>query len=415
MNKKDTSSGDNENGKNKKEKRANGEGSVYFRASDNKWVGSVTLDDGKRKVFYGKTKKEAREKMNKALYEQKQGMLIATPRQTVEQFLTQWLDGHRTSIRSRTHERYEEYVRLHIVPIIGHIQLQKLTAQHIKALYSKKLDEGLSPTTVNSLHGVLHKALEDAVKWELVVKNVSHIVDPPRRAHYEITALTMEQAQKLLETAKGHNMEALFMLALTTGMRRGEILALKWQDVSFIEKTIQVRRTFTRTPGHRYVEAETKTKRSRRNIVLPQIVVDLLLQHRVHQAEVKSEAGEHWQERDLVFCTSLGTPLNPNKVLERFKTLLKRAGLPDMRFHDLRHSAATILLTMRIHPKIVQELLGHNQISMTMDIYSHVLPTMQGDAMSQLNDALKEHEKDEDLPDDDEGLAGAGVPKKPKG
>ncbi len=414
MNKKDTSSGDNENGKNKKEKRANGEGSVYFRASDNKWVGSVTLDNGKRKVFYGKTKKEAREKMNKALYEQKQGMLVATPRQTVEQFLMQWLDGHRSSIRSRTHERYEEYVRLHIVPVIGHIQLQKLTAQHIKALYSKKLDEGLSPTTVNSLHGVLHKALEDAVKWELVVKNVSHIVDPPRRAHYEITALTMEQAQKLLETAKGHNMEALFMLALTTGMRRGEILALKWQDVSFVEKTIQVRRTFTRTPGHRYVEAETKTKRSRRNIVLPQIVVDLLLQHRVHQAEVKSEAGEHWQERDLVFCTSLGTPLNPNKVLERFKTLLKRAGLPDMRFHDLRHSAATILLTMRIHPKIVQELLGHNQISMTMDIYSHVLPTMQGDAMSQLNDALMEHKEDEELPDDNEGLAGAGVPRKPK-
>ncbi len=401
-------------GKNKKEKRANGEGSVYFRASDNKWVGSVTLDSGKRKVFYGKTKKDAREKMNKALYEQKQGMLVATPHQTVEQFLVQWLDGHRTSIRSRTHERYEEYVRLHIVPVLGHIQLQKLTAQHIKALYAKKLDEGLSPTTVNSLHGVLHKALEDAVKWELVAKNVSHIVDPPRRAHYEITALTMEQAQKLLETAKGHNLEALFMLALTTGMRRGEILALKWQDVSFIEKTIQVRRTFTRTPGHRYVEAETKTKKSRRSIVLTQMVVDLLIQHRVQQAEARREADEHWQERDLVFCTSLGTPLNPNKVLERFKTLLKRAGLPDMRFHDLRHSAATILLTMHVHPKIVQELLGHNQISMTMDIYSHVLPTMQGDAMSQLNDALMEHEEDEELPYDDEGLAGARVPKKPK-
>ncbi len=410
VNKNDT----NENGRSKKEKRANGEGSIYLRESDKKWVGSVTLDNGKRKVFYGKTKKEARDKMNKALYEQKQGMLIATPRQTVEQFLTEWLEGHKTSIRSRTHERYATYVRLHIVPVIGHIQLQKLTAQHIKALYAKKLGEGLSPTTVNCLHGVLHKALEDAVKWELVVKNVCHIVDPPRRAHYEITTLTMEQAKKLLETAKGHNMEALFILALTTGMRRGEILALKWQDVSFIEKTIQVRRTFTRTPGHRYVEAETKTKKSRRNIVLPQIVVDVLIQHRVNQAEARSEAGEHWQERDLVFCTSLGTPLNPNKVLERFKTLLKRAALPHMRFHDLRHSAATILLTMHVHPKIVQELLGHNQISMTMDIYSHVLPTMQGDAMSQLNDALMKHREDEDLPDDDDGLAGAGVPKKPK-
>ena len=395
--------------------RGHGEGSIY-RQTDGRWTAAITLENKKRKVFYGKTRKEVQEKLKTALHDQQQGKLINTPRQTVEQFLTQWLEGHKTSIRSRTHERYEEYVRLHIVPIIGHIQLQKLTAQQVKALYAKKLDEGLSTTTVNNLHGVLHKALEDAVKWELVVKNVSAIVDPPRRAHYEITALTMEQAQKLLETAKGHNMEALFMLALTTGMRRGEILALKWQDVSFIEKTIQVRRTFTRTPGNRYVEAETKTKKSRRSIVLTQMVVDLLIQHRVRQAQARSEAGEHWQERDLVFCTSLGTPLNPNKVLERFKTLLKRAGLPHMRFHDLRHSAATILLTMRVHPKIVQELLGHNQISMTMDIYSHVLPTMQGAAMSQLNDALMKQQEDEELPedDDDEGLASAGVPSKPK-
>jgi len=408
--------GDNndDKGKGKKEKRANGEGSVYFRESDSKWVGSITLDNGKRKVFYGKTKKEAREKMNKALYEQRQGTLIVAPRQTVGQFLTEWLDGHRTSVRSRTHERYEEYVRLHIIPVIGHIHLQKLTPLHIKTLYAKKLDEGLSPTTVNSLHGVLHKALEDAVKWELVAKNVSHIVTPPRRAHYEITALTMEQAKKLLETAKGHNMEALFMLALTTGMRRGEILALKWQDVSFLEKTLQVRRTFTRTPGHRYVEAETKTKKSRRSIVLPDMLLELLARHRFLQAEAKKEAGEYWQEQDLVFPTSLGTPLNPNKVLERFKTLLKRAELPDMRFHDLRHSAATILLTMRVHPKIVQELLGHNQISMTMDIYSHVLPTMQGEAMSQLNDALAEQKEDEESASDDEDLEGEGGVKKPK-
>jgi len=395
--------------------RGHGEGSIY-KQTDGRWTAAITLENKKRKVFYGKTRKEVQEKLKTALHDQQQGKLINTPRQTVEQFLTQWLEGHKTSIRSRTHERYEEYVRLHIVPVIGHIQLQKLTAQQVKALYAKKLDEGLSTTTVNNLHGVLHKALEDAVKWELVVKNVSAIVDPPRRAHYEITALTMEQAQKLLETAKGHSMEALFMIALTTGMRRGEILALKWQDVSFIEKTIQVRRTFTRTPGNRYVEAETKTKKSRRSIVLTQMVVDLLIQHRIKQAEARREAGEHWQERDLVFCTSLGTPLNPNKVLERFKTLLKRAGLPHMRFHDLRHSAATILLTMHVHPKIVQELLGHNQISMTMDIYSHVLPTMQGDVMSKLNDALMNQQEDQALSDDDddEGLAGAGVPYKPK-
>ncbi len=186
------------------------------------------------------------------------------------------------------------------------------------------------------------------------------------------------------------------MLALTTGMRRGEILALKWQDINFPQSTLQVRRIFTRAPGNRYIESEPKTEKSRRSVMLAPMTVDVLKQHRIRQLEVKLQAGTDWQERDLVFCTALGTPLNLNKVLERFKTLLKKAELPDIRFHDLRHSAASILLSMGVHPKIVQELLGHNQISMTMDTYSHVLPTMQGDAMNKLNDALMEQQEDEE-------------------
>src|SRR5258708_3111448 len=199
----------------------------------------------------------------------------------------------------------------------------------------------------------------------------------------------MEQAQQLMAAAKGHNMEALFVLALTTGMRRGEILALKWQDINFSQNMLQVRRIFTRRPGNRYIEAEPKTEKSRRSIMLAPLVVELLKQQRVRQLEAKLQAGEAWQERGLVFCTSVGTPLNPSKVVERFKTLLKKAVLPEIRFHDLRHSAAGILLSMGVHPKVVQELLGHNQISMTMDIYSHIIPTMQQEAMNKLNDALK--------------------------
>ena len=199
----------------------------------------------------------------------------------------------------------------------------------------------------------------------------------------------MEQSQQLLTAAKGHNLEALFVLALTTGMRRGEILALKWQDIDFTHNTLQVRRIFTRRPGNRYIEAEPKTEKSRRSIMLASLVVELLKQHQAHQLETKLRTGTDWQERGLVFCTSLGTPLNPSKVIDRFKTLLKKANLPAIRFHDLRHSAATILLSMGVHPKVVQELLGHNQISMTMDIYSHVLPTMQKDAVNKLNDALQ--------------------------
>ncbi|HEY1349945.1 MAG TPA: site-specific integrase [Ktedonobacteraceae bacterium] len=186
------------------------------------------------------------------------------------------------------------------------------------------------------------------------------------------------------------SLEALFVLAITTGMRRGEILALKWQDITFSQNTLQVRRIFTRRPGNRYIEAEPKTEKSRRSILLAPIVVTLLKQHRTRQLETKLQAGTQWQDQGLVFCIAFGTPLNPSKVVDRFKTLLKRGGLPPIRFHDLRHSAATILLSLGVHPKVVQELLGHNQISMTMDIYSHVLPGMQRDAMAKLNDALQE-------------------------
>ena len=152
---------------------------------------------------------------------------------------------------------------------------------------------------------------------------------------------------------------------------------------------LQVRRIFTRSKGQRYLEAEPKTEKSRRSVALPAITTTLLKRHQESQQELRRQAGEYWQAHDLVFCTALGTPLNPNKLLERFKTVLKKTGLPDIRFHDLRHSAATMLLAMDVHPKIVQELLGHNQISMTMDIYSYVLPTMQQEALIRMNEALQ--------------------------
>jgi len=347
-------------------RRGHGEGSIYQR-SDGRWAATISLEGGKRKTFYGKTRKEVQEQLKTALHQQQQRTLATGPQQTVKQFLNQWLENHKSTIRVRSYERYEELVRLHIIPIVGHHQLQKLTAQHIQAFYTKKLNEGLSPTTVNGIHAVLHKALDDAIRLGAIARNACDAVSPPRRAHYEIQPLSMEQSQQLLTAAKGHPLEALFALALTTGMRRGEILALKWQDINFSQNMLQVRRIFTRRPGNRYIEAEPKTEKSRRSIMLAPLVVELLKQHRVRQLEAKLQAGEAWQERGLVFCTSVGTPLNPSKVVDRFKTLLKKAGLPEIRFHDLRHSAATILLSMGVHPKVVQELLGHNQISMTMD------------------------------------------------
>ena len=385
-------------------RRGNKEGSIYKR-KDGRWTASISMEDRKRKSFYGKTRKEVQEQLKIALREQQQGMLMATPQQTVEQFLKQWLEDYKAAIRIRSYERYEELVRLHIIPVLGYHQLQKLTPQHVQAFYTKKLKEGLSSTTVNGLHAMLHKALDDAVRYNIIARNVCDAVSPPRRVHYEIQPLSMEQSQQFLMAAKGHSLEARFVLAIITGMRRGEILALKWQD--FSQNTLQVRRIFTRQAGNGYIEAEPKTEKSRRSILLAPIVVVLLKQHRARQLEAKLKAGSQWQERGLVFCTSLGTPLNPSKVVDRFKTLLKKAGLPAIRFHDLRHSAASMLLSLEVHPKVVQELLGHNQISMTIDIYSHVLPNMQRDAMTRLNDALQEPSENKEtgkheLSEDDE-------------
>jgi len=317
-----------------------------------------------------------RDKLQVALQEKQQGIVpTGTATQTVAQFLTDWVENsQKQNVRARTYERYEQFVRIHLVPEIGYIQLQKLTAIQINNLYLK-LGKRLSSSTLNTLHMMLHKALEDAVRWGLLARNICDAVSAPRRTHYEIKPLTKEQAQLLLDTAKEDSLEALWVLALTTGMRRGEVLALKWQDINFEQAMLQVRRIFTRAPGNRYIEAEPKTEKSRRSIMLTSFTVEALRRHRVKQLETKLQMGAVWQEHDLVFCTSLGTPLNPNRALELFKRLLKKAGLPDMRLHDLRHSIATILLSMGVHPKVVQELLGHNRIQETVDTWSEpILP-----------------------------------------
>jgi integrase len=376
-------------------RRGHGDGSIYQR-KDGRWAASISLEGGKRKTFYGVTRREVQEQLKTALHQQQQGMLVVAPQQKVGAFLVQWLeDVHKHTVRPRTYERYESLIRVHLVPGVGHYQLQKLAPQHLQRFYSKKLEEGLSPTTVASFHKLLHLALEKAVRWNLVPRNVCDAVDPPRIRHYEIRPLNQEQIQRFLATAAGHPLEALFVLALATGMRKGELMALKWQDINFLAGTLQVRRILTHMPARLngkggYIEAEPKTESSRRNIVIAPFALEKLKEHRVRQLEARLKAGPFWKDNDLVFCSSVGGHLHTSRdVFVQFKRLLKEADLPDIRFHDLRHSAATMLLGLDIHPKVVQEMLGHSQIGMTMDIYSHVLPTMQAEAVSKLNAILQ--------------------------
>lgn len=379
----------------KRGRRGNGEGTIYERPNGT-YAATFTTTEGQRKTLYAKTYKEAQEKLRKALYEVQQKTFIATSRQTLAQFLTEWLETtQKQSLRPRTYERYEEIVSLHIIPALGHRKLQDVSAQHIQAFYAQKLDEGFAALTVIHMHNILHKALDEAVKWNLVSRNVCKLVSPPRRQRFEATTLSLEQIQTLLSVIEGHRSEALFKLALATGMRRGEILGLKWQDIDFEKGSLQVRRVLsripTKLPGKGYTEAEPKTQKSRRTIIIASFALQALKKHRLRQAEERLKAGPCWQEHDYVFCTSLETNLHPDRdVLSLLKTFPKKAELPDIRFHDLRHSAATLLLSLGIHPKVVQEILGHSQISMTMDIYSHVLPSMHQDAMEKLNAAIEE-------------------------
>src|SRR6266516_2923194 len=368
--------------------RGHGEGSIYQR-KDGRLVASITVEGRKRKTLYGKTRKEVAEKLHKALQDRRQGILATGPRQKLGEYLEHWLKKvHKPGIRLTTYAGYRNVLDNHLLPGLGHIQLQGLTPQQVQAFYARELEDGLSPRTlVSMVHVVLHKALDDAVRWNLVPRNVCDAVSLPRfSVESSIRSLTRDQAQKLLEVARGHRLEALLTVALVTGMRRGELLALRWRDIDLERRSLQVRRTVSLIRGHGYVETEPKTAKGRRKIVLPQPVVEVVKQHRTHQLEARSKVGDAWHDHDLVFCNIYGDYLHPDRMVERFQKLLKEAGLPHLRFHDLRHSAATILLSMGVHAKVVQELLGHSNISMTMYVYSHVLPSMQKDAMDKWDD-----------------------------
>lgn len=372
----------------KRKRRGQGEGSIYYREDEKRWVASFIGEDGKRRYRSGKTRKEAYEKFQQALQEQKQGKLITGTHQTVRQYLEYWLDAvcKPPALRISSYEKYRKLINTYILPALGHIQLQKLTPQHVQALYRKKGDDGLSSKMINSIHGVLHKALDNAVRWNLVSRNICDLVSPPRIVKPTIESLTMEQAHKLLEAVRGHRLEVLLIVALTTGIRRGELLALRWSEVDLEGQRIQVRRTVDYITRYGYVETEPKTAAGKRLIALPYFVADMLKQHRLQQLEAKLKVGRAWEDRDLVFTDLHGGYFNPRYLGKLFDKILAEADLPHMRFHDLRHSAATLLLSMGVHVKVVQEILGHSTITMTADTYSHVLPSMQEDAMGKWDD-----------------------------
>src|SRR5215469_11834621 len=375
-------------------RRGHNEGSVYFDKSKDRWVAAITIETGKRKKFYFEKKADALKKKNEALRELEQGTLAVSGQRKLGEFLMHWLeDVHKENLRVSTYVKYKKLAK-YIVDDLGEVWLQKLTPEQVQNFYAKKRKDGLSSKTVHEIHGVLRLALKHAVRWNYVSRNVCDLLDSPRVVSREGTPLTLEQAKKLLEGIRGHRLEAVLMMAVITGMRKGEIIALRWSDIDLDRHILRVLHTVDYIPGYGYVENEPKTQAGKRTIDLPEFFIDMLKHHRAKQVERRLKVGEVWENRDLVFPDLTGGYLNPIHVLRMFKKILERAGLPDMPFHDLRHSAATILISMGINPKVIQELLGHSDISITLGLYGHLFPSMQQDVVDKWQDVFGE--KDED-------------------
>ncbi len=290
--------------------------------------------------------------------------------------------------------KYKKLIR-YIAADLGEVWLQKLTPEQVQRFYTKKRKDGLFSKTVHEIHGVLHLALKHAVRWNYISRNVCDLLDSPRVVSREGTPLTLEQAKRLLEGIQGHRLEVVLMMAVITGMRKGEIIALRWSDVDLERRVLHVVHTVDYIPGYGYVQNEPKTQAGKRTIDLPAFFVDVLRQHRMKQEERRLKVGEAWEGRDLVFPDLTGGYLNPIHVLRMFKKILERAELPHMHFHDLSHSAATILISMGINPKVIQELLGHSDISITLGIYGHLFPSMQKDVVDKWQDVFGDGNEDE--------------------
>ena len=364
----------------KKKQRGNGAGTVYPRKNKAGKIidyrGSYIVN-GKRFYVSAKTKTEAQQMLRQAMSDADRGLIFDAPHLTLGEYLDKWLPNIKDTLRQRSWERYEQLVRVHIKPALGRLKLQNLTRAHAKSLYREKLDSGSSPRTVNYIHVTLHKALKDAVADGLIPKNVADGLKPSKPRKKEINPLNPEQAKAFLEAARGDRYEALYVLAVHYGLRQGELLGLKWADLDMNAGVLQVRRTMSEAREGR-IEEETKSGKGRR-IDLSQSVLEALRRHRTRQNEERLESAS-WKDHGLIFPSVKGTPTNSNNLYYRsFKPILKGAGLPDIVFHELRHTCATIRFMKGQHPKRVSGLLGHSSVAFTLDKYSHIIPGLGDD------------------------------------
>ena len=370
-------------------------GSIKKRG-DRKYVVRIymgTDEDGKR-IYHNKTihgtKKDAQRYLTKVQREKDLGTFVEPSRESLDTHLDEWLTvSIEPRVRERTLASYREMLDLYIRPELGKRPISNLKPAEIQRTTNDMTGRGLSPRTVKYAHRVLKMALEQAVKWQKIRYNPANLTDLPKSQAVEMKTLSEAEVHRFLEAARETPWYPLFVLAISTGMRSGEILALQWKDIDFRSARLGVQRSLTRLKGGVWRFTNPKTPRAKRQISLPPSVIDLLTKHRKMQAEIRLAAGSKYENHDLVFASDTGQPLNHRNIVRRhFKPLLRSVGLPDVRFYDLRHTHATLLLGAGENPKVVSERLGHASIVLTLDTYSHVLPDMQQQSAEKIEGIL---------------------------
>lgn len=365
-----------------------------IRRGEGTWLVRVPLGrsaDGTRRYHNHTvkgTKRDAERYRTKTLRALDTGTFADETHATVAEFLSEWLEtSAKPRVRSRTLADYRALADRYLVPALGHRKLAQLAPADIQRAYNDLSARGLSARTVRYAHSVLHGALEQAVRWNLLVRNVGKLVDLPREERREMRALTSAEASQLLAAARGTRFEALWILLLTSGIRPGEALGLKWSDID--ADRVRIQRTLVRQRDGSWELAEPKTPRARRVVTLPLTTQRALQSHRARQLEERFCAGPNWEGLDLVFASGTGGPLEWRLIARRyFRPLLRAAGLGSLRPYDLRHSCATLLLAAGENVKVVSERLGHASVALTLDVYSHVLPDMQQRAAERMESLL---------------------------
>jgi integrase len=367
-------------------RRGNNEGSLYQR-KDGLWCAQVSLD-GRRLTKYAKTQKECRGWIKETITKIDGGLTFEATLITVERFFELWLNGKELSRRPGTVENYRKITTSYILPKLGQVRLQDITPNLITQLYLLLKEEGKGARSVQAVHVILHCALKQAVREGLLGRNPVDAVDRPRVEPTENQILTEEQARQLLTVATASIYETVFYLALVSGMRKGELLGLKWSDLDLAKGTIHVQRQLQCLNPGGYVLVPPKTKAGKRPIKLGQGMLGKLEKHRKDQELLKAAAGDKWQENNLIFTSSIGTFMDQSRISKEFKRLLTKAGLPDLRFHDLRHTSLSLLLENGTPVNTVQQRAGHSKASVTVDIYGHAMSGSQNLAADTIDELV---------------------------